>query len=111
MVAEMVGPNNNDAVVGYIIYELHKLKLECVKLVADHDNHAVLSSLLRKITSKLSSHRPWVALNVDERSLDLQLLLKSKGWSCVRVIRRGEDDESDSYRFVYNIPAASPVEG
>lgn len=98
MVAEV-----NDVVVGYMIYELFPKKLEVLKVVGG--DRTVLDKMLSKLASKLSSHRRnRVAVNVDENALYMHLTLKRNGYDAVRVIKNGEADGADSYRFVYRLP-------
>lgn len=90
-----------EAVVGYIIYELHKHKIEILKLDADRtlDWRIILKATLEKMYSKLSSgRREKLEFIVQESDLSLQTTLKSEGFRAKKVLRKhfNEVDE-DGY--------------
>jgi [ribosomal protein S18]-alanine N-acetyltransferase len=95
MVAEI-----GDVVVGHIVYELHKTKLELIRL-AVHDcyrRRGIGRHMLRKLCSKLAGdRRNRVTMNVDERSLAAHLWLKACDFRAVRVIATADEV---CYRFV-----------
>ncbi len=105
MVAE-----SGDRVVGFMIYQLHKKRLEVVTLAVAPRwrNRGVGRALLAKLARKLSPDRRSVALlDVPEHALDVQKFLRACGVPAVAVVRHGCDDGSDVYRF--RLTADAPV--
>lgn len=89
MVAEI-----GEKVVGFMIYELHKTRLELVAL-AVHPNwrrRNVGEQLVAKLVSKLSSHRTKIAVDVPEDRLDAQLFFRSQHFLATKIC-------GDAYRM------------
>lgn len=103
MVAE-----HDEAIGGYMIYELHKNRLYILKF-AVHPNlrhMGIGSAMVRKLIGKLSTQRRTrIALEVRESNLDALLFFKSQGFLATSIMRDFyEDTEEDAilmqYRFV-----------
>lgn len=90
-------------VVGCIIYDLLNNKIEVIKLIATSEN--VTKYLIELLFSKLNGHRrQLIHFKVHERELSVQSMLRSMGFSALRVIRNhfGEDD---AYLMEYDYAA------
>jgi [ribosomal protein S18]-alanine N-acetyltransferase len=107
MVAEQ-----NDRVVGYVIYELHKAKLHVLNL-AVHPlvrRQHIGSQMVQKLMTKLSSHRrSRITLEVRETNLPAQLFFRSLDFKAVKVLRGYfEDTAEDAYVLEHRLPGAEP---
>lgn len=103
MVAE-----NGEEVVGFMIYELHKGHLFIQKIAAKDGCSSVYRELLAKVVTKLESRRRTRAkLDVDDRHLNMHLLLKGNGWEAVRVVSSTVKGGHDNYRFIYSVAAST----
>lgn len=81
---------HQEMVVGYIVYELHKHKIEILKLDANKklDWNGILRVAIKKMISKLSRGlREKIEICVPEGSLPLQKLLKSEDFRAKKVLR------------------------
>lgn len=100
MVAEQ-----DDEVIGFMIYELHKNRLHLLNFAVSTERrrHAVGSSMLDKLASKLSlDRRNRIMLEVRETNLDAQLFFKEKGFRAISVLRDFyEDTTEDAYLMQY----------
>lgn len=99
MVAE-----HGEKVLGFMIYELHKSKLEVLRMsVVKHARRqGVGGQMVAKLLSKLSSHRRTrIGMQISENDLDAHLFLRAVGFRAINVIRQGGDMGEDAYRFVY----------
>lgn len=86
----------NEQVVGQMIYELHKNRLQIVSFAVDPDyrRKKVGSQMIAKLRSKLSEQRRnRIVLEVPEESLGMQLFLKRCGF-------RADSVGNDGYKFV-----------
>lgn len=108
----MVAENGQD-VVGYMIYELHKKKLELIKLAVapGFQRKGVGTQLLKKIQSKLSGYRRTrVGTYINEQNLPAQLFFKANNWVATRVERDFYQENDDSaIRFLYKLPILEPT--
>jgi ribosomal-protein-alanine N-acetyltransferase len=102
MVAEQ-----NEKVIGFMIYELHKAKLHILNF-AVHPQFRRLGvggQMVSKLVGKLSSHRRTrITLEVRETNLAAQLFFRTLGFRAVRVLRgfyadSGEDAFLMQYRL------------
>ncbi len=101
MVAEI-----GDRVLGYMVYEMHKAKLEIFRLAVhpDYRRRGVGSQMVAKMVSKLSSHRRQrLGAMVPETSLDMLLLLKANGMLATRVHRNYFGGGVDAIRMVIRL--------
>lgn len=102
MVAEQ-----GDKVVGFMIYELHKTKLNILNFAVSPGCRriGIGGQMVAKLISKLSSHRRTkITLEVRETNLAAQLFFRSQGFKATRVLRgyyedTGEDAFVMQYRF------------
>lgn len=94
-------------VAGYMIYKLEKNKLELLNLAVHPDfrREGIGAAMVRKLTTKLSSHRRnRLVVHVCERNLDAQLFFRKQEFSAVRVERDYFQDgeyREDAYVMVY----------
>jgi [ribosomal protein S18]-alanine N-acetyltransferase len=102
--AELSGPEGDSKVVGYMLYELYKSRLEIINLAVSpaFRRVGIGAQMVAKLVSKLSSHRrTHVALSVRENNLPAHLFFRSQGFRAVEVLRgHYEDSGEDAYRFV-----------
>jgi ribosomal-protein-alanine N-acetyltransferase len=93
MVAEQ-----NDRVIGYMIYELHKNRLHVLNFaVAPQARRTgVGTQMVHKLFGKLSSHRrAKLTLAVRERNLAAQLFFRALDFKATRVMRNYYEDSGE----------------
>ncbi|MFO0936409.1 MAG: ribosomal protein S18-alanine N-acetyltransferase [Gemmataceae bacterium] len=102
MVAEQ-----GDRIVGFMIYELHKNKLNVLNFaVAPHVRRmGVGSQMCQKLLAKLQSHRRGkVTLAVRESNLPAQLFFKEHGFRANKVLKAYyEDSGEDAFSMEYRL--------
>jgi ribosomal-protein-alanine N-acetyltransferase len=100
MVAE-----EDDQVVGFMIYELHKNRLHILNFAVhpSQRRNGVGQAMLNKLLGKLShERRNRIMLEVRETNLDAQLFFKSIGFRAISVLRDFYDDTvEDAYLMQY----------
>jgi len=92
-----------DKVVGFMVYELHKDRLDVLRLAVDKELHGcgIGSALVEKLISKLSiDRRSEIVFHVRESNLNAQRFLKRRQF-VASVEREYFDDGADAYKFVY----------
>lgn len=94
-------------IVGFMIYELHKSRLNILNFAvsADHRRHGVGSQMVLRLIDKLSQQRrKEILLEVRERNLDAQMFFKQQSFRAVRVLRSHYDDTSeDAYIMQFRL--------
>jgi ribosomal-protein-alanine N-acetyltransferase len=102
MVAE-----HNEKVVGFMIYELHKVKLHVLNFAVhpDYRRQGVGRQMVAKLVGKLSSHRRTrITLAVRETNLAAQLFFKALEFRALRVLRGYyEDSGEDAFLMQFRI--------
>ena len=100
MVAEQ-----GERVVGFMIYELHKSKLQVLNfaVAADARRSGIGHQMVQKLVGKLSSHRRTrIVLNCRETALAAQLFYRIEGFRATQVVREHyEDTGEDAYVMQY----------
>jgi [ribosomal protein S18]-alanine N-acetyltransferase len=100
MVAE-----HGERVVGFMIYELHKAKLQVLNFAVapEFRRQGVGHQMVAKLVGKLSSHRRTrIVLHVRESGLAAQLFYKVQGFRATEVVREFyEDTGEDAYLMQY----------
>ncbi len=100
MVAEQ-----DEQLVGFMIYELHKTRLHILNFAVSEDatRRSVGQQMVDKLISKLSSQRRTrITLEVRETNLDAQLFFRDCGFRAVSVLRDYYDDTpEDAYLMQY----------
>ena len=106
MVAEQ-----DDKVVGFMIYELHKDYLHVLRFAVrpNHRRRGVGAQMVAKLVSKLSSsRRTRINLEVRETNLAAQVFFRKMGFRAVAVLRDYYDDSTeDAYEFQYHLDCSS----
>jgi ribosomal-protein-alanine N-acetyltransferase len=106
MVAEQ-----DDQVVGFMIYELHKNRLHILNFAVASENRrqGVGKAMVGKLLSKLShERRNRIMLEVRETNLDAQLFFKQIGFRAVSVLRDFYDDsDEDAYLMQFRYRATA----
>lgn len=102
MVAEQPG----GAIVGYMIYELHKRKLHVLSFAVHpaRQMKGVGRQMIDKLRGKLvEGLRERITLDIRETNLDGQLFFRACGFEAVEVLREFESTGEDAYRMVYRL--------
>ncbi len=101
MVAEQ-----GERVVGFMIYELHKSKLQVLNFAVAPDcrRSGIGHQMVQKLVSKLSGHRRTkINLALRESALEAQLFFRVEGFRATQVIREHfEDTGEDAYVMQYH---------
>ncbi|QDT64958.1 ribosomal protein S18-alanine N-acetyltransferase [Calycomorphotria hydatis] len=104
MVAEQ-----NDEIVGFMIYDLQKSRLRILNfaVAADRRRQGVGHRMITRLVDKLSQQRRnEILLEVRETNLDAQLFFKSQDFRAVGVIRnRYDETDEDAYSMQYVLRA------
>lgn len=102
----MVAENDN-AVLGFIIYELHRNALNVLNLAVhpDHRHQGVGVQLVRKLTTKLPGQgREFITATVRETNLPAQVFFANRGMEAVRVEREAyQDTAEDAYLMQFSL--------
>jgi ribosomal-protein-alanine N-acetyltransferase len=102
MVAE-----HDDKVVGFMIYELHKVRLHILNFaVAPGARRAGIGNqMISKLIAKLSSHRRTkITLAVRESNLPAQLFFRAQDFRATKVLRNYyEDSGEDAFQMEYRV--------
>ncbi|HEV3439666.1 MAG TPA: ribosomal protein S18-alanine N-acetyltransferase [Gemmata sp.] len=110
MVAE-----ENDVVAGFMIYELHKTRLNVLNFAVHPAARrmGVGGLLVAKLVYKLiSHHRQKITLAVRERNLAAQMFFRSHGFQATKLLRNYyEDSGEDAYQMEFRAPLFDPLEG
>ena len=97
----------DDSIVGYMIYELHKDRIELLTFCVSPDirRHGVGQQMIAKIVGKLAAQRRnRIVLTVRETSLEAQLFFKACGFQASHVCREFyKDTNEDAYFMNYYI--------
>jgi ribosomal-protein-alanine N-acetyltransferase len=108
MVAE-----ENDAVVGFMIYELHRSRLTVLNFAVHPSvrRTGIGSMMVAKLVYKLvSHHRQKITLAVRERNLEAQMFFRRHGFHATKLLRKYyEDSGEDAYQMELLAPRAEPV--
>tara|TARA_R110002049_G_scaffold72490_7_gene187584 strand:- start:167835 stop:168311 length:477 start_codon:yes stop_codon:yes gene_type:complete len=100
MVAEQ-----DDKVVGFMIYELHKNRLHILNFAVNPDQrrNGIGNAMIGKLLGKLShERRNRIMLEVRETNLEAQLFFKKLGFRAISVLRDFYDDTvEDAYLMQY----------
>lgn len=106
MVAE-----HGERVVGFMIYELHKSKLEILNFAVcpEFRRQGVGTQMVAKLVGKLSSHRRMrIVMNVRETNLAAQLFFRDMSFRASEVVRGFyEDTNEDAYVLQFVLPMES----
>jgi ribosomal-protein-alanine N-acetyltransferase len=102
MVAE-----RNEEVVGYMVYELHKTRIELLNFAVRPRSQrlGVGSAMIEKLKSKLAyERRSKISLELRERNLDGQLFFRQAGFKCTSILHGwyAVEEESIAYRMQFN---------
>lgn len=102
-----------DAVLGYMVYEFHKTKLEVVNLAVDPPRwrQGIGKALMDRLKSKLHwERRNRIDFYVWEQNLRGQLFLKSQGFRATGAEPGVWEDTPDEvgYRFLFRLPVPQP---
>ena len=107
MVAE-----HGERVVGFMIYELHKSRLQVLNFAVhpEYRRQGVGAQMVAKLAGKLSSHRRTrITLHIRESNLPAQLFYRAQGFRASEVLREHyEDTGEDAYLMQHHFedPAA-----
>ena len=100
MVAEL-----GERVVGFMIYELHKSKLQILDFAVhpEYRRQGVAAQMVEKLVGKLSSHRRTrIVLHVRESNLAAQVFFRAQAFRATEVVREHyQDTAEDAYLMNY----------
>ncbi len=98
--------------VGYMIYELHRDRLNIINFAVHPDcrRQGCGETLLAKLKGKLTpERRTHITVTLGEKNLRGQLFLKAMGFRAVGIEPDFYvDPPEDGYKFRFNCPTASP---
>jgi ribosomal-protein-alanine N-acetyltransferase len=101
-----------DRVVGFMIYELNKTRIQLLNFAAaeEFQRCGVATQMIAKLTGKLSAQRRTrITLEVRETNLPAQVFFRSAGFRAVSVLRDYyEDTPEDAYLMQYRFQAEVP---
>ena len=104
-----------DAVVGFVVYELHKHRIRILNLAVapQHRRAGAGSAMLRRLARKLSSdRRNRIVLEVRETNLPAQLFFKAAGYRAITVLKDWYDDSvEDAYLMQYRYAEHLVIDG
>lgn len=105
----------DDAVVAFMIYELHRTRLHVLNLAVrrSHRRLGVGRQMMEKLATKLSAERrDRILLEVRERNLPAQIFFRSLGYRAISVLKDFyEDTTEDAYLMQFlaaEVAAAAP---
>lgn len=109
----MVAIDGRDDVMGFVVYELQKSRLDILNLAVRESlrRFGVGQAMIDKLKGKLSpDRRRELVADVRESNLPGHLFFKANGFRATHVLpehyEAGDTDE-DAYRFVYEVPSDS----
>ena len=108
MVAE-----HKEAVVGYMVYELHKTQLHLINfaVLPEHHRKRVGAAMVVKLADKLSpNRRVRISCEIRESNLAAQLFFRSQGFAAVSIMRGFYTDppcDDDAYLFEFRLGKAA----
>jgi len=104
MVAEQ-----DDDVLGFMIYELHKQRLHILNFAVHPDQRrkGIGETMVNKLLGKLSQERrSKILLEIRETNMDAQLFFSEMGFRATSILRDFYDDTTeDAYLFEYQYKA------
>jgi ribosomal-protein-alanine N-acetyltransferase len=99
--------NDNEIVLGYMVYELKPTSLELLNLAVSPDfrRHGVGAAMVRKLVEKVAyvhGKRKRITVLVRDSNLAAQLLFRSLGFKALAVLRQAyEECDDDGYLMQY----------
>jgi ribosomal-protein-alanine N-acetyltransferase len=100
----------DDRVVGFMVYELMKTRIEVLNfaVAADCRHHSVGRQMIAHLMGKLTrDRRRALMLNVRETNLPAQQFLRACGFRAVAILRKLFDNNEDAYRMQFRYTMAS----
>lgn len=103
--ASMVAERNNE-VVGYMVYELHKDRIELLNIAVRPRSQrlGVGATLIERLKAKLDPQRRHkIGCELRERNLDGQLFFRQAGFVCTAIVPGwySVEEESIAYRMEF----------
>ncbi len=99
MVAE-----EDDAVVGFMLYEMHKHRIHVLSFAVDpgFQREGIGTAMLKKLKGKLSTdRRNRIVFEVADYNLDCHLFLKACGFRAENILHDHWYENTDAYVFIY----------
>jgi ribosomal-protein-alanine N-acetyltransferase len=97
----------NDRVIGYMIYEIHKTRFHVLNFAVAplHRRMGIGRAMLTKLIGRLSpDRRKRIVLECRESNTAAQLFFRSQGFKAVSILRGFYDDTvEDAYVFQYRL--------
>jgi ribosomal-protein-alanine N-acetyltransferase len=99
-----------DAVVGFMVYELHRSRLHVLNFAVarSHRRLGIGTRMMERLIGKLTpDRRSRLVLEVRETNLPAQLFFRSLGFRAISVLKDFyQDTTEDAYLMHYVAPAA-----
>lgn len=96
-----------EAVAGYVVYEIHRDRLRILNFAVHQDlrRQGVGRAMVQKLVGKLSPNRRRIMLEIRETNLSAQLFFRALGFRAVRI-EHGfyQETTEDAYVFQYRLP-------
>lgn len=101
----MVAATETGVIAGYMIYEIHKTKLEMVRFAVHPEmrRQGIGRAMLAKLAMKLSQQRTQLLVSCHERNLTAQKFMRACGMQAVAVNREAYLDGDSEYVFVLSV--------
>lgn len=110
MIAEYGDDQLGVGALGFMVYELHKSRLELLKLAVHPSvwRRGIGTAILDKLKSKTShDRRRSLSVVARESNLPCHLFLRSQGFRATRILRGYyEDNDEDAYSFRWAVTDA-----
>lgn len=98
--------NQNDEMLGYVLYELHKTHLHIINFAVKKDSRRlrVGCQMMEKLISKMSKQRRnMISAYITESNDDAHLFFRQMGFHATHVMHNFYDDHNeDAYKFEYH---------
>lgn len=101
-----------ERVLGYVVYQLHKQRLELLNFAVDPQfrRRGVGAALIRKMIGKLDVRRRGrIVLHVTEENRDAQLFFREMGFRAEKTIHDYFCHGESAYRMVYRLDEGREV--
>lgn len=100
--------NENEKIVGYIVYYVRKTGFEIVWLMVDEQyrHKGAATAAINRLMKKLHpERRNKLKAIIHESNLDAQLFFRSLGFEAINVRREYYSSKEDAYVMQYSVPA------
>ena len=104
----------DEKVVGFMIYELHRSKLNVLNFAVSPEllRSGIGTAMSNKLISKLSvQRRDKITLLVRETNLDAQLFFQKRGFKAIEIVKNSYDETTeDAYLMQYDFAPSNKLD-